>query len=174
MKVWAVDECRVGIRTIERRCITARGVKPIGIHQHEFKSGYVYGAVDPVDGEARFIYGLTNDTATFQHFLTIIADEDPDHFHVLIVDNARIHTTQKLAVPANVALLFQPPYAPEVNPAERVWLHLKTALAWQCWTSLLELGERMCAVVAGWSHQTIQSLTAYPYLVQGITAAFSS
>ena len=30
-----------------------------------------------------------------------------------------------LAVPANVSLVFLPPYAPELNPVERVWLYLR-------------------------------------------------
>jgi transposase len=28
-------------------------------------------------------------------------------------------------VPANVSLVFLPPYAPELNPAERIWLYLR-------------------------------------------------
>jgi transposase len=30
-----------------------------------------------------------------------------------------------LAVPANVTLIHLPPYSPELNPVERVWLYLR-------------------------------------------------
>src|SRR3712207_8535688 len=50
--------------------------------------------------------------------------------NVLLLDNARSHTAKRLRVPENVILLFQPPYAPEVNPVERVWEDLKQDLAW--------------------------------------------
>ena len=32
---------------------------------------------------------------------------------------------RRLAVPANVTLAPLPPYSPELNPVERVWLHLR-------------------------------------------------
>src|SRR5262245_50593255 len=33
--------------------------------------------------------------------------------------------TRALSVPANVTLVALPPYSPELNPVERVWLYLK-------------------------------------------------
>ncbi len=40
---------------------------------------------------------------------------------LLQVDRALQHTTEKLEVPAGIELIFQPPYSPEVQPAERLW-----------------------------------------------------
>ncbi|WP_425361805.1 transposase [Candidatus Tisiphia endosymbiont of Mystacides longicornis] len=31
-----------------------------------------------------------------------------------------------LVVPANIEILYLPPYSPELNPAERLWEHLKS------------------------------------------------
>ena len=33
--------------------------------------------------------------------------------------------TRALSVPANITLVALPPYSPELNPVERVWLYLK-------------------------------------------------
>jgi transposase len=43
----------------------------------------------------------------------------------MILDQAGWHGSKDLAVPANVTLISLPPYSPELNPVERVWLYLK-------------------------------------------------
>jgi putative transposase len=37
------------------------------------------------------------------------------------VDNSGAHTCHQINLPDNIQLLFQPPYAPELNPIERLW-----------------------------------------------------
>ena len=44
---------------------------------------------------------------------------------VLIVDQARWHLATKLEIPSNITLIKLPPYSPELNPMEQVWLLLK-------------------------------------------------
>jgi hypothetical protein len=54
-KKWAeilVDETRIGLKTIDRKKITALGVKPIGKVQCNFKAYYLYGAVALQTGES--------------------------------------------------------------------------------------------------------------------------
>ena len=43
----------------------------------------------------------------------------------LVLDGAGWHGARALAVPPNVTLVRLPPYSPELNPVERVWLHLR-------------------------------------------------
>jgi hypothetical protein len=52
LKYWCQDETRMGLKTIERKKNTARGVKPIGLVQWNFKAYYLYGAVAPQTGES--------------------------------------------------------------------------------------------------------------------------
>jgi hypothetical protein len=40
LKYWCEDETRIGLKTIERKRITALGVKPIGKVQGNFKAYY--------------------------------------------------------------------------------------------------------------------------------------
>jgi hypothetical protein len=49
--IGVILETRIGLKTIERKKITARGVKPIGLVQGNFKAYYLYGAVAPQTGE---------------------------------------------------------------------------------------------------------------------------
>ena len=48
-----------------------------------------------------------------------------DEYAVLVLDQAGWHGSHALVVPANVTLVPLPPYSPELNPVERVWLYLK-------------------------------------------------
>jgi transposase len=42
------------------------------------------------------------------------------------MDKAGWHTASDLVAPENLSLLFLPPYSPELNPIERLWLHSET------------------------------------------------
>ena len=44
---------------------------------------------------------------------------------VLLLDRAGWHTTGRLAVPRNMTVIFLPSRAPELNPVENLWQHLR-------------------------------------------------
>ncbi len=170
VEVWAYDESRLGLHTIRRRRITARGTKPVGQLQQRFTNFYLYGAIAPASGDGYFL-GLPRFNAEyFQRFLDEFAQARPATLNVLLLDNSRCHTAQELRIPANVVLVFQEPYAPELNPAERVWEHLKTALAWRSFASLEALQAEIVHLVTEYNAETLRSLTAYPYIMRGINA----
>ena len=70
-----------------------------------------------------------NDTATtaaMNLFLAEFGRGLPEDVHAaLVLDGAGWHGAEALAVPANVTLVPLPPYSPELNPVERVWLYLR-------------------------------------------------
>ena len=49
----------------------------------------------------------------------------PDAHAVMVLDGAGWHSPAALRVPDNVTLVTLPPYSPELNPVERIWLHLR-------------------------------------------------
>ena len=170
VKVWAYDESRLGLPTIRRRRITTRGTKPVGQRQQRFTNFYLYGAIAPAAGDGYFLGMPTFNAKQFQRFLDEFAQARPETYNVLLVDNSRCQTAQELRIPENVVLLFQEPYAPELNPAERVWEHLKTALAWRCFTSLEALQAEIVRLVRAYDTATLHCLTAYPYIMRAINA----
>ncbi len=170
VEVWAYDESRVGLHTIRCRRITARGTKPVGQLQQRFVNCYLYGAIAPASGDGFFLGLPKFNAAQFQVFLDEFARARPETLNVLLLDNSRCHTAQELRIPDNVVLLFQEPYAPELNPAERVWEHLKTALAWRCFVSLEDLQAEIVRLVTDYDAATLHSLTAYPYIMHAINA----
>ena len=44
---------------------------------------------------------------------------------LLILDGAGWHSSPRLEIPDNIALLPLPPYAPELNPIENIWEYLR-------------------------------------------------
>ena len=170
VEFWAYDESRLGLHTIRRRRITARGTKPVGQLQQRFSNCYLYGAIAPASGDGYFLGMPKCNADHFQRFLDEFAQARPHTLNVLLLDNSRCHTAQDLRIPENVVLLFQEPYAPELNPAERVWEHLKTALAWRCFASLEELQAEIVRLVTDYDAATLHSLTAYPYIMHAFNA----
>lgn len=170
VEVWVMDESRLGLHTIRRRRLTAFGTKPVGPFQHRFENFMLYGAIAPRSGDSYFLGLPKLTTVLFQRFLDEFAQARPHTLNVVLVDNSRCHTAQALQLPPNVILLFQPPYAPEVNPAERVWRALKDALAWHVFADLAALQAQVIAIIEPWTATMLQSLTAYPFLMEAINA----
>ena len=59
------------------------------------------------------------------HLTEIAKNVAPDAHAVLLVDQAGWHTTNKLAVPANITILPLPPKCPELNSTENVWQFMR-------------------------------------------------
>lgn len=163
-----MDESRFGLQTITRRRLTLPGIKPIGTHQFEFANFYTYGVVAPRTGEGYFEARRTMNATDFEAFLHAFAAETPARFHLILLDNARSHHAKALTLPPNVGLLFLPPYAPELNPCERVWQALKDRLAWRCFPSLYDLQEALAAVVEAFDPLAFRSLIAYPFICEAL------
>jgi len=163
--VWAQDESRCGLLPIVRRRITARGVQPLLVSAYRFQSLYLYGAVEPLTGKSFFLELPLLNTQGFQLFLNHFAASDPAAFHLLLLDNGAFHKARSLRLPPNVGLLSFPPYAPELNPIERLWRDLKDWLAHSHPTSLRQLSNLLCTRLKHYTPAALRSLTGFPYLL---------
>ena len=68
----------------------------------------------------------TVNTNAMQVFLDQVAASRPPDIHlVMVLDGAGWHQSKDLAVPNAITLVVLPPYSPELNPVERVWLYLR-------------------------------------------------
>jgi transposase len=163
--VWAQDESRCGLLPIVRHRITARGVQPILSSAYRFESLYLYGAVEPVTGASFFLELPELNTAGFQLFLDHFAAIDPTSFHLLLLDNGTFHKAKALRCPTNVGFLFFPPYAPELNPIERLWRDLKDRLALSQPATLDALSTLLMTRLKHYSAPVVRSLTGFSYLL---------
>lgn len=105
-----------------------------------------------------------------QAFLDAFAETIADDEHVaLVLDGAGWHSGKSLSVPANITLVPLPPYSPELNPVERVWLYLK-----ERFLSMRLLNDYNAIVTAAsraWKRLRRQSgrlttLTSYPWIMK--------
>jgi transposase len=66
--------------------------------------------------------------------------------HALVVmDRAGWHCANDLAIPANLTPVFLPPYSPELNAIERLWLYLKERfLSHRLWPSHDDILDACC------------------------------
>jgi DDE superfamily endonuclease len=159
--------------TVHRRRLTARGVQPLGAVQHVFEWFYVYGAVEPTTGD-RFCLELPALNAEMvQLFVDAFAQAFPESLHLLLLDNSGAHTAHRLILPANVRLVFLPPYCPELNPIERVWRDLKAALAWRQFPTLEAQQDYLASLLRAYEAATLQTLTSSTYVVEAIHALYS-
>ena len=99
------------------------------MRQTQYDYLWVIAAACPASGAAAGIIMPGTDTQTINVFLGEFSRQlAPEVQAVLIWDGAGFHTARTLEVPANVSLVRLPPYSPELNPIERLFSKLKTAL----------------------------------------------
>jgi transposase len=159
MAVYLMDESRFGLLSIQRRCLTARGIKPIVPYQHRFKNFYLFGAYAPISGDHFTLEMPYCNTDCFEAYLEALAAHRPHEFKVVILDNGAFHKAKRLIVPANIALLFLPPYSPELNPAEQIWRYIKDRLANQVFKDLIELADAVAKIIQTLSPEIVKSIT---------------
>ena len=124
---------------------------------------WFYGAVEPASGESLFLELPALDTACFQAFLDEFSSAFPDSLNVLVLDGAPAHIARALVIPENVFLVRLPPYSPELNPIERVWLDVRKLLGDELPANLRALADSTANILRDYSQQTLASLTNYGY-----------
>lgn len=102
--------------------------------------------------------------AFLKHFGAALAT---DEHAALVLDGAGWHTANDLKVPDNITLVPLPPYSPELNPVERVWLYLRERhLSHRLLDDYHAIVEALCQAWNALTQDRIRSLTNYPYLEQ--------
>jgi transposase len=173
LRVWTQDESRFGLITVQRRRLTLRGIKPLAPSQHELEWDYLYGCVEPLTGKSFFLAVPALDRELFQLFLDQFAQTDETALHLVALDNGPAHIAQQLSVPANVRLVFTPPYTPEVNPMERVWEDLEARIAGATPATLDALVDLLFAELRAYTPAQLASLTGYPFFKDAINEVSS-
>ena len=122
IEVWFGDEARIGQKNKITRRWAKRGTRPVAPQDQRTASTYIFGAICPKEGKAAGLVLPRCDTAAMSlHLAEIAAAVAPGAQAVLLLDQAGWHTSDKLAVPANITLVPLPPRCPELNAMENVW-----------------------------------------------------
>ena len=82
----------------------------------------------------------------------------------MVLDNGAFHKAQKLEIPDNIKLVFLPPYAPELNSAEKMWARLKRAFTNKLFKSLNEISLFIDHAAKKINRDIVISTCAYKYV----------
>jgi len=85
-----------------------------------------------INGESVVEFSEKNKAEDFIAFLRKIREANPEKRIVVILDNFRTHHAKRVRKEAeklNIALVYLPPYSPDLNPIENVWKNVKRAVS---------------------------------------------
>jgi len=130
-----------------------------------YKNFYIYGCANPMTGRNFSLLLPKANTECMNIFLKELGSEFVGKEIILVVDGAGWHKSKHLVVPQNIKLLYLPPYSPELNPVERLWLYIKrTVIRNRIYDTLEDLEEAVCDFINGLSEATIASVCNLSYL----------
>ncbi|HEY0299081.1 MAG TPA: IS630 family transposase [Arachidicoccus sp.] len=164
MTLYFQDESRFGLQTKYGRGLAARGVQPVCSFQQVFEYVYLFGAFSPVNGTQFQLEMPCCNSDAFQLFLDEFAKQNPDEYKIIVLDNGAFHKAKSLTIPHNITLLLLPPYSPELNPAEKVWQHIKRKFTNRHFKNLDEISSCFSETIQQLSTEKIKSICAYQYI----------
>jgi len=129
-----------------------------------FKYTYLFGAFSPITGD-KFLLEMPYCSAnTFQLYLNSFAEQNPSEFKIMVLDNGAFHKAKSLVIPENIALIFLPPYSPELNPAEKMWKHLKRKFTNRYFTCLDQISNFFTETLINIDSKLVMTTCAYEYI----------
>lgn len=146
IEIWFQDETRIGQTGRTCRRWFEKGVRPRGRRDLRHQALYLFGAVCPARDEAVALVLPDVSTAAMQAMLGELSKAVELGAHAMVImDRAGWHRAHALTVPGNLSLVFLPPYSPELNVIERVWLYLKERyLSLRVWPDYDDILDAVC------------------------------
>lgn len=154
---WA-DEMRVGLMGTTRRVWGRRGVKVRQRLQMVREWRYLHLVVEPLQGRLWWFWSHTMQAPAARALVEATRTET--EIAALIWDRAPSHRDATVTA-VGLPLIEQPPYAPELNPVERVFEHLRAGIEGVIYQTI---EEKVSAVEA-----ILQDLDADPERVKRLT-----
>ncbi len=101
----------------------------------------------------------------FQVFLDQMSETKPDELKILVLDNGAFHKAKHLKILENIVLVFQPPYSPEVNPAEKIWAQFKRDFSNKFFSCMVDLKEYIASLANLLTKSQIIDTCSFDYIV---------
>ena len=160
--VWA-DAMRVGLYGQVRRVWAPRGVKVRQAVQIVYRWAYLALAVDVRSG--RLLWSWIRRLKA-EAIAQVVGSWQADGVEVVVWDGARAHKAQQVEQ-VGVRLICQPPYAPELNPVERVFEELRRWVEGRVYADLAEKQRAVEAVLGALEAdpERVKRLTGWPWIL---------
>jgi transposase len=147
--------------TKQKRVLVSKGVKPIGKFQHGYKWLWLGAASPPITGGSFYWETPFVGNGIFEGFLKGFSQTKLRELKLLVIDNAGFHACQNITIPDNIKLIRIPPYAPELNPAEKVWQWMKAKVSMKFFGSTKALQDKITEMVNQVTPDMVKSITGY-------------
>jgi len=145
-----------------------RGIKPVIKTMMGFEYRYLYKAASPKTGESFSLIMPDMTTESFNVFLKEFSKYLDERKVIVVMDNAPSHKSKRLEVPANIQIVYLPPYSPELNPIERVFQEIKKHFKNKVIRVIGDLEDAVCEIVNSLTPQRLKKLTFYPYIREAV------
>ena len=153
--------------------ITAKGVKPVAPFLHRFDNLYLFGAFSPITGTSCLLEMPYCNSQTFQLFLNQLSIQNATEFKILVLDNGAFHHAKSLIIPSNIALIFLPPYSPELNSAEKMWRYFKDRVSMIAYNSLEMLQQKISEGINNTSIDTEKLICGNQFYLECLKCIFN-
>lgn len=151
-----MDEARFGTHSKMGHGWFATGKRSRIAFKLGFKYFYVYSAVEPATGEVFNLLLPKVNAEIMSLFLEELSKTYASDQLFVVMDGAGWHKSKSLKVPENIEILFLPPYCPELNPVERLWLQVRReTVRNKIYASLADLESAVCTFLTSLSKVTI-------------------
>lgn len=126
----------------------------------------VLGRLFPCNGDSFSLILPYANTEMMSLFLREFSEQFKEYR--IVMDGAAWHKSKRLENFENIRIIYQPPYSPEVNPAEHLWEHLREKyLSNRYWATLDNLESVLSTALAEASKMKkhIQSLVGFHWAI---------
>jgi transposase len=161
------DEARFGRITQPVKCWAPLGMRPCAPSQIVRQAIYAFAAIAPKTGQMVSLILPTANSDMMSLFLEQVSKDFIDSFVVMQVDGASWHHSQKVCIPENIRLIFQPPYSPQVNPTEHLWEEIREKyFPNRAFPSLDAVQDQLCTALQELSLDPVRvrSMTYFPHI----------
>ena len=129
-----------------------------------FQNFYIYSAVNPTSGESFTLKLPRVDTVCMNVFLKELSGELNGAEINLVMDGAGWHKSKDLVVPENITIIILPPYSPELNPVERLWLYIKqNTIRSKIYENIASLEDAVCDFIKTLEIDQIKQVCSFGY-----------
>jgi transposase len=125
IRLFFMDEAGFGRISDPSYCWCPGGIRPTVPCHRVREYVYVFGAVDPIEGDDCYIIAPNCNTAWTNEFLKVLSEKFKDDYLLVPTDNASWHKSKNLKIPDNIYLFYLPAYTPQMNPIEQIWKEVR-------------------------------------------------
>lgn len=162
------DEGRFGRISTPHRCWAPRGIRPHAPNQIVREYTHAFVALSPHNGTMDSLIMPQVNEQAMSIFLQEVSSRHPDEFILMVMDGAGWHRAKALRVPSNMALIFLPPYSPELNPVEHIWEHIRENGFWnKAFNSIEAVEDQLMESLQALESDpaSVASMTGFPWII---------